>query len=69
MAAEEYIIFVFTLFSPVSRITQLGGLAASSVFWNGISYPEVLRQDQKILKAHALLKISEISNIILFKLD
>lgn len=66
MAAEEFVVFVFTLFSPVSRITQLGGLAESSVFCNGISY---LRQDHKILKVYAILKMSEISNIAFFKLD
>lgn len=70
MGAEEYIVLVFTLFSPVvSGITQLGGLAKSSVFWNALSYPEVLREDYKILRVHAVLKISEMSNIILFKLD
>lgn len=69
MAVQECTFFVFTLFSPVSRIIQLGGLAESCVFWNAISYPKLPREDHKVLRVHALLKMSEMSNAILFKVD
>lgn len=68
MAAGEYSLCIHPLFTCF-KITHLGGLAESSVFWNATSYPEVLREDHKILKVRVVLKTAEMSNIILFKLD
>lgn len=55
--AEDHIVFLHTLFSPVSRMVQLAGLAEYLVFQDGISYSEVLIQDHKILKVLTVLKM------------